>query len=719
MLAAALLASYYNSFSVPFLLDDEDSIVKNPSLDSLTTALFPRGNSGSTVSGRPLLNLSFALHRAVGADNLAGYHAGNLLIHFAAAVCLFGLVRRTLQLPVLSGRYGKHATPLAWAAAAFWALHPLQTESVTYLVQRAESLVGLCYLFTLYAFARAIGSPSRAWRVATIVGCFLGMAAKEVMATAPLVLFLYDSIFVSGTFRAAWARHRALYLMLAASWLLLLGLIVASGGRGSTVGFAQVGPFEYLFMQGPAIMTYLGRSLWPAGLVFDYGAVLEKRPLVLASGVAGVLVLLAATGVLWRRKPMLGFLGVCFFLILAPTSSFIPVATQTMAEHRLYLPLAAVTTAAVFLLYQLGARGCTILGLGIAIALGVATYRRNHVYRTTLSLWEDTIGKVPDNVRALNNVALGYQDAGRLDEAIDALTRAVELAPEFADPHANLGVILMKRALGQPAKGRDDALDRGEFFGPSRGGGAHDEEGIARALANLQRACELDPRKALLHSFRANALLDAGRIDEALPAFVRTVELEPGSPAYHYDLANTYLRLNRYAEAEHHYRESLRLLPKSAETLTNYGLLLRRMHRLPESLQQLREAARLAPDSARVRSNLGVTLLASGAAEEAIGELTAALRIDPRLPQAHYHLANALADAGRIPEAIHHLEIILKVAPATAELRSNLGVLYARAGRIDDAIQETRRALELDPNHSAAKENLEMLTAYRAAQGRP
>jgi protein O-mannosyl-transferase len=716
LLAAGLFAAYRNSFEVPFLLDDEDSIVKNPSLDSIATALFPRGDSGSTVSGRPLLNLSFALHRTLGADNLAGYHAGNLLIHFIAALCLFGIIRRTLQQPMLSARYAGHATPLAGVAAALWALHPVQTESVTYLIQRAESLVGLCYFFTLYAFIRGVTGPSRAWQMLAVVGCFLGMAAKEVMATVPLVIVLYDRTFVSGTFRDAWRRHRGLHIAFAAGWLLLLALVISSGSRGATVGFSQVGPFEYLFMQGPGIATYLLRSVWPAGLVFDYGAVVEKRPLVLVAGVAVVLALLITTLVQLRQRPAIGFIGAWFFLILAPTSSFIPVATQTLAEHRLYLPLAALTTATALLGYRLGSRIAPLLFGALLLASGAATFLRNHDYRTPITLWEDTVAKVPDNVRALNNLALGYQDAGRLDDAVECLTRAIELAPDFADAYGNLGAVLMKQALRQSAAGRNEALDRGEFFGPRRGGGQRDEAGIARALENLRHACELAPDRALIASLYANALLDAGQTEVALPVFVRAVELEPTSAAYHYDLANLYLRLNRYAEAERHYQESLRIMPESAEVLTNYGLMLRRQHRLLESLERLRTAARIAPQSARVLSNLGVTLLASGVTAEAIRELTTALKLDPRLPQAHYHLANAYAETTRLPEAIHHLEILFKLAPATAELRSNLGVLYARAGRIDDAIHETRLALELDPNHDAARENLERLTEYRAAQ---
>ena len=336
LLAAGILAAYHNTWHVPFLLDDEDSIVRNPSIRSFATALFPPTGSGITVSGRPLLNLSLALNYRLGGVEPAGYHAGNLLIHFAAALCLFGVVRRSLRLPSLAGRFRAQATPLAWFAAAWWALHPLQTESVTYVIQRAESLMGLCYLFACYAFIRAVQGPSRAWAGLACVAGLLGMAAKEVMASLPIVLFLYDRTFVCGTFRESWRRHRLLHLGLAAGWLLLVGMVIASGGRGSTVGYARVTWLEYLATQGSGLMTYLSKAVMPVNLVFDYGPIVEQRPAVVCAGVLAVLALLAVTLVLLKRRPAAGFLGAWFFLILAPTSSVIPVASQTLAEHRMY-----------------------------------------------------------------------------------------------------------------------------------------------------------------------------------------------------------------------------------------------------------------------------------------------------------------------------------------------------------------------------------------------
>lgn len=714
LLAAGLLVAYSNSFRVPFLFDDDASISKNPTIRSFNTALFPPTNSGVTVSGRPLLNLSFAINHRAGGTDVFGYHVGNLLIHFVAALCLFGIVRRTLKLPRLAARFGAHATPLAWCVSALWATHPLQTESVTYIVQRAESLVGLFYLLTLYAFIRSIEKPSRAWTAMAVVACVLGMAAKEVMASAPLVIFLYDRTFVSGTFRESWRRHRKLHLAFAAGWLVLLGLVISSGGRGSTVGFGAVSWLEYVLMQGPGITTYLWNAVFPTNLVLDYGAIVEKRPLVLFGGVTFVIALLGLVIVLLRKRPAAGFVGAWFFLILAPTSSVIPVATQTLAEHRMYLPLAAVTVAVTFLLYQFRRQlAWTPLPLLVIAAIGV-TIDRNHDYRTNLAIWEDTVRKIPDNVRALNNVSLAYRDLNRFEDSFRALKDAIAIAPHYAQAYSNLGLLMMRKGLNQPPDGKTSGERPEAFVATSTG--PRDEALIKEALGILRKAVDLEPTNALYNSVYGTALLDAGDIPGALGPLEKAAVLAPKESIHHFNYANALAQLDRNEEAIAQYVAALQLDPREVDYLTNYGLLLRRMRRLPESLEKLQTAVQVNPDSARVHSNLGVSLLASGRPDEGIRELREALRLNPDLPQARYNLGNALAETGRAEEAIAHFEALLKVAAPTAELCSNLGVLYARSGRIEEAIAQMRRALTLDPNHAGAQENLAKLTAYLRSQ---
>ena len=229
LLACVALVAYQNSFSVPLIFDDLPAIRDNPTIRQLGSALSPPHGSGLPVDGRPVVNLTLAINYAFGGLEVRGYHLVNLAIHLAAALVLFGIVRRTLRQPAWRQRYQDAALPLAFMSAALWAVHPLQTEAVTYVVQRAESLMGLLYLLTLYGFIRSADpGASRGWPILAIASCGLGMASKEVMVSAPLMVLLYDRTFVAGSFREAWRQRRGLYAGLAASWLLLGWLVLGS-----------------------------------------------------------------------------------------------------------------------------------------------------------------------------------------------------------------------------------------------------------------------------------------------------------------------------------------------------------------------------------------------------------------------------------------------------------------------------------------------------------
>jgi Tfp pilus assembly protein PilF len=500
-LVAAALAAYHNSFGGPFVFDDGPSIINNPGLRppwSLRELLWPSVQGGATVSGRPVVNLTFALNMAFGGQAVRGYHVVNLLIHVLAGLLLFGLIRRTLTQPVLAGRLGAIATSLALAVALLWTVHPLQTESVTYIVQRTESLVGLWYLLTLYALVRGATGGGRRWLAVSVAACWLGMATKEVMATAPLVVLLHDRTFVAGSFVEAWRRRRGYYLSLAASWLLLGLLVAAAAGRGGTAGWGtEVSPWTYALTQCEAMVRYLGLVFWPRTQVFDYGTHVvgglgEVWP-------QAVVVLALVAGTIWAlwRRPVWGFLGAWFLVILAPSSSVVPVASQTMAEHRMYLPLAApMALLAGFLFLRLGRLAWVVCGL-LVLTAGALTVARNTDYATDHALWADTVAKRPANARAHLNLGLAELAQGDLAGAHRLVSRAIQLAPESAEPHYNLGLILTRQ-------GR-----------------------LPEAMASYERAIAQAPEHSAAHNNLGNVLFTTGRIEEAGRHYAEAVRLDP------------------------------------------------------------------------------------------------------------------------------------------------------------------------------------------------
>ena len=636
-LVACIVLVYANSLRAPFLFDDTGAVLNNPTIRHLWSLdTFNPPADGSTTTGRPLVNFSFAINYALSGEDVWSYHALNVAIHALAALTLMGIVRRTLSGPVLRGRFGAAAGSLAFLAALLWALHPLQTESVVCIAQRTESLVGLCYLLTLYGFIRATtpGVPARHWLAFSVAAGFAGMASKEVMVTVPLVVLLYDRTFVAGGFSAAWRQRRIYYVALAGAWLLLAVLVVRGGGaRGAAAGFGLgVSWWSYLLQQCEAIRLYLKLSLWPHPLVLDYGTPVARSVVEVWWQGLGVLALLAGT--IWAlvRKPALGFVGAYFFLILAPSSSFVPLVTQTMAEHRMYLPLAGVVGLVVVALHGwLGARAMWLLA-AVAVACGVATVVRNRDYREAVVIWSDTVDKFPQNARAHNNLAWAWQAQGRPAEANTHFARAIELQPDYISAHYNWGVALLDQGRGIEAIAQFEAAVR---LAPNH---ADAHLNLGNALMQLRRAGEAIPHyedalrlrpAADVHYNLGVALMELDRSSEAAAHFRSALNQAPALPEAHYRLARLAEIAGQLAESERGYNEVLRLAPNHAGAHAKLGLLLARSDRLPAAIEHLRTAVRLAPTDADAHAYLGVALLLQGQPREAVACFEESLRIRP------------------------------------------------------------------------------------------
>lgn len=549
LLACAVAAAYLSSLTGAFVFDDEPAILTNPTLRhpaDVGRLLLPPGDQAGTVGGRPVLNASLALNYAWGGTDPVGYHVVNLIIHLLAVLTLYGILRRTPGAEAWAG----------WAAL-LWGLHPLLTQAVTYVVQRGESLMGLFYLLTLYAFIRGgaagVGGGDSGGRTqrarlswshrGSVLCCWLGMATKEPMVSAPLLVLAYDRTFVAGSFRAAWRARRGYYLALAASWLLLAGLVASTDGRGGSAGWsAGVGVWPYLLTQAWAIAHYLRLSVWPAPLVFDYGVRLAPTLAEVWPQAALIAALLGATAWALVRKPRWGLLGLWFFAILAPSSSVIPIATEPIAEQRMYLPLAALVAALVAVAARwLPRRSVAAGALLLGAALGLATSRRDRQYRDPVTLWTDTVAKNPAEPRAHNNLGTALRARGDARAAQAQFAEAIRLRPDYAPAQFNLGVALLdarrpadalphlERARAAPRHQADLQLDLGQAYAAL---GRYGD-----AVTAFRRATVLAPTSAEAHGDLGNALLLAGRAPEAIAEYGVALALRPGDAALRRNLA--------------------------------------------------------------------------------------------------------------------------------------------------------------------------------------
>ncbi len=621
LIVVAAWAAYANSLQGPFVFDDASSIVTNPTIHDLGrwSEVLSGPKTNVTAQGRPVLNLSLAVNYAFGGTGVVGYHVVNVVIHLLAAVVLFGLVRRTL-VKVADGNLPADA--LALAIAVLWVVHPLQTESVTYVIQRAESLMGLLYLFTVYCFVRAVeageqGGRGVIWQVLAVLACALGMATKEVMATAPLMVLFYDRTFVAQSFGDALRRRWAFYGALFGTWLLLAWLVLQGGGnRGGSVGFgAGVEAWAYWLTQFRALATYVRLAFWPAPLVFEYGTfwISSFGEIVFEAGL--VLALLAVTlHGLWRRTA-LGFAGAWFFGILAPTS-LAPGTTQMIVEHRMYLSLAAVLAVAVVSVWRvLGEKRkamAWVVGVSaVVVALGL-TVRRNADYRTDVALWSDTVAKRPENPLAHFMLAGARERAGDAEGAIASYTEALRLKPDFSVGQENFGELLLRMGRRKEAIERFEAALRlqpeladahmnlgNALLAEGRGGDA---------LRHLAEAVRLAPGTAEMRFNFANALAAAGHGAEAIAEFSAALSRPAGNPAVHvaahYEVANLLAMSGRQAEAVPHYEAALKARSDYAEAHHNLGSALFELGRLREAAEHYEATLRLAPEFPNARANL-------------------------------------------------------------------------------------------------------------------
>lgn len=452
-LAVLCFAVYHIALPGPFIFDDENQILFNQDVRQLWP-LRP-----FLDESRPIVFYSFALNYAAARFQPYTYRLTNLAIHIAAACVLYDLVRRTLRLPSVPERYHAGAGALAAIISGLWALHPIQTSAVAYVVQRCESLMGLCYLFALYALLRgataARGSP---WYAAGTLAALLGAGSKEVIVTLPLVAALYDRAFLASTWRDIFRRRwfvYAAYLAAAGLSLFLLWNRLSSRSE-NTVGFGTAGvtPWEYLRSQPAVLLYYLRLVVWPDCLVLDYGWPKAESPVEIYGLGFVIVALLLAGAVLWWKQPALGFLGLTAFFILAPTSSFVPIADLAF-EHRMYLPLACVVTLVVLAVNELLTRTVTddgrrrtiaiALTLAVIFPLGIRTFLRNRDYRSAEVMWRGVVARNPQHSRGWNNLAAIVAKTGREEEAIDYYQRAIAANPREAMFQDNLGNVFARR----------------------------------------------------------------------------------------------------------------------------------------------------------------------------------------------------------------------------------------------------------------------------------
>ncbi len=565
VLAAAL---YQPALHGPFVFDDPNALTQS----MLIRSLLPLDRF-LIFSTRPLTDFSFALNYAMGGLEPWPYHLTNFALHTVNAWLLYGIAWVTFASAPLVRRYGAARRPLAWAAAALFVVHPLASEAVAYVSSRSEVLVGFWILIALGTFIVGATTARRATRRAAAVllpaATAAGLASKEIAAVIPLVLVLYDWLFLCG---GRWQRTRLhgwligmslLPLAVGGAFLLLRAYLSPSpmGDYGATagLGFDRFSGWEYLMTQFGVILYYLRLVVLPVGQTFDYDWPLARTPfalgVVLPFALLTALVILAVRAA--RTQPLVTFAVGWMLVILAPTSSVMPIADLAV-ERRMYLPLAGLMLLAAAWLYELVQRlpaawrtrpGLTYAGVVIVplAAFGVLTAERAALWGDPIALHEDGVAKAPANPRVRLNLGVTYLNLGQQQRAYETLLVAKTLYDRHVSINAfprigafiqyNLGAVLFAR--GEPDRAEPElqgSLVTGGHYLALRPMAymllsriAAQRGNWQEAAANMQEALKYqdnpDWRVDLAHMLR-----QAGDPTAARTTLQQTLQAYPGQP---------------------------------------------------------------------------------------------------------------------------------------------------------------------------------------------
>jgi len=768
------LIAFGPALKAPFDFDDELAISENPSIRQLWPSVALRPPARETaVSGRPVVNytlaLNYALNRWLGIaqapetaapEQTIVFHATNMLLHVAAALLLFGIIRRTLRFGRVPDEWRDASERIAVVVAALWLVHPIQTEAVDYVTQRTEIVVSLCYLGTLYGAIRAwpVSQPTdgddrdttqsvAGWSILSIALCLLGMGSKEVMITAPLMVVLYDRAFLATDWRSPWRnrRRRLLYMALFATDLYAIALIVG-GSRGTTIGFDGGVTWQaYLYTQAWAIPHYVRLLLWPDGLTFDYG----RTPIHGPIGIRGLIVLgvaSIATIAAWRRdrRRWFGFLGAWFFVILAPSSSFVPIRTEMAAERRAYLAIAAVIVLVVggveYIRREIDATNKSrrrlgiLLGVGIVylaatgwtanhlvssgvlrwairfsiagIALGIAwivafarsrsirlaaiaagaaaliatTFERSRQYHDLVVRWSDAVEKTPNNGRAYDNLA-------------SALLRTNP--PRVAAADSVLHLAMAADSAFVPARVRSATI-------------AIAQNRLTDAESLLVQALRIHPGDAAATEKLGIVLLAMKRADLALPYVKQFAEFS-GTSASLTTLGLTYLMTRQLDSAIDVLKRAAQMDSLQIEARRYLAAALVEQNRGVEARPFIEQAIHLDPTSGLMFGLLSLAFAQAGQGDSAITAADSAFAKAPDDATAYVFAARALQTIGRFSDAAAYLKQALQITPNDPQVISRLGIAEASMGHSDVAAKLFEKVLAADSTYPLARQGLDQL----------
>jgi tetratricopeptide (TPR) repeat protein len=539
----------------------------------------------SRAPNRPVANISFALNYYIHRYNVVGYHLVNILIHLTCGLLLYLLVKSTLRIswPDASSKYRQW---IPFFTALLWMVHPLQTQSISYIVQRMNSMAAMFYILSLLLFIkfRIANVPKKKWILlgGCILSGFLALGTKENAATLPFFIFLYEWFFFQKLSIHWLKRHAFTLTAIVITFALVAGLYIGINQLEKIdLGYSlrDFTVSQRLLTELRVVIFYVSLLFWPqpSRLNLDHDFSLSHS-LFQPPATAICLVIILASIILAiyfaRRDRLSSFCVIWFLGNLVIESSVI--GLELVFEHRTYLPsMLAILLAVVVVLRVIKLQWLGIGILCMAAVLGsIWTFQRNQVWTDEIALWRDCVKKSPQKARAYNNLALALAGKGNFNDAITNYRVALKLKPDYARAHYNLGVILAKQG------------------------------NLNKGIHHLRTAVQIDPNNSEAQNNLGVALLIQGHLDAAIVHLKNALKITPYYAEAHNNLGKAMQLKGNLPMAIEHYQAAVHLDPDYAKAHTNLGIILKQMGRLEEAQQHLEKALRLRPGYEEARRNL-------------------------------------------------------------------------------------------------------------------
>jgi protein O-mannosyl-transferase len=656
---------YSNSLDSPFYFDDLRNIKNNPHirLNSLSWSEIT-GIASSKSANRFLPLLSFGLNYYFDRYNVFGYHLVNVLIHVLNGILLFHILSHTLQ---LSGIARKPDNDLiAFLSALIWLVHPLQIQSVTYIVQRMNSMMAFFYLLSLLLFIKGRKKAIENEGPARYFPYFTGAAlsgicsffCKESAVTLPFFLILYEVFFFSkqGTPFSVRKLKWLLPAFLPVPPVLYVAIKHFPADPGTiTFSFASAFPFERLITIPRVISRYISLLFYPhpSRLNFDYdfplsGSLLDPPGTILS---LLLIIVLVATAVLFRKRA--GFISFCilwFFGTLAIESFF--VMLDIIFEHRLYLPSTFFLAGVTVLLVRTIRNRVVYSGLFVFVIFvcSIWTWQRNEAWRDAEAFWSDNVRKSLLKARPHNNLGLALMEAGKFTEAQKHFETALKLDPAYHQSYTNLGNLFQM------------------------------ENEFNKALFFYVRAIEINPIYTKAYNNLGGLLYNLGRLNEATYYLEKLIKMDPDNESGLNNLGLVYRQQGKLEKAKTNFKNAIDLNNECFDAYLNLGNLLIMKDSFVPGIANLNKALQLNPDSEKVYNSMGVAFLKKGSLEDALKNFTKAVKLKPDYPDAYNNMGIAWEYSGNELQAVRSYIKALEIAPANPDIQSNLREIIMKHG---------------------------------------